>query len=165
MNKLKDGQEYEKYVRDIIKPKYKNVWLWNDVPNHIMTTLDYIKSDGTNCDDIGCDLICETNNSTFEYVQCKNYSTTGNDNTINISDLSGFYNFVAENELSKVSYVYYSGKLSSQVIKRRKAIRYINLPIVKFKCFEDKFRKKYQFICFFVFARMSKIKKRYVELS
>ena len=123
MNKLQEGHEYEKYVKNIIKPKYKNVWLWNDVPNHIMTKLGYIKSD-----EILCDLICETNDSTFEYIQCKNYSTTGNDNIINISDLDDFYMFVAENELSKVSYVYYSGKLSDEIVRKTKSIKYVNLP-------------------------------------
>ena len=98
MNKLEEGKIYEKYVRDIIKHKYKNVWLWEDVPNYIMTTLRYINNKGDNCDDIGCDLICETYDSTYEYIQCKNYLIIGNDNIINILDLSGFYNFVAENE-------------------------------------------------------------------
>lgn len=132
MNKLKDGYEYELYVQSIIKSKYKNVWLWKDVPPNVITILGF-----NNCDDIGCDIIAETNDNIYHYIQCKNYSTTGTDNTIYISDLAGFYNFVAENELSKTSFVYYSGKLSSQVVCRTKIIKYINLPLVSFKSSEE----------------------------
>jgi len=62
-----------------------------------------------------------------DFIQCKNYSTTGVDNTINISDLAGFYNFVAENLITN-AIVYYSGKLSQQVVCRQNKIKYINIP-------------------------------------
>jgi superfamily II DNA or RNA helicase len=137
-SKLQCGTEYEIYVKNILQSKYKHIWLWNQVPYSIMIDLGFINNYGSNCDDIGCDLIAQTHDNIFHYIQCKNYTTTGNDNTIYINDLSGFYNFVAENSLSDVSYVYYSGKLSSQVISRTKKIKYINLPIVKFECFNNK---------------------------
>ena len=73
----------------------------------------FIINDITNtCDDIGCDILSKKQDNTYEYIQCKNYSTLGIDNTITISDLSGFYNFVAENTI-KNPIVYYSGVLSS----------------------------------------------------
>ncbi len=136
-NKLEQGIEYEKYIAEFLKPKYKNAWLWNNVPVNIMQNYGFVNKNGNNCDDIGCDIICETNDGSHHFIQCKNYSTTGNDNTINISDLSGFYNFVAENDFCSFSYVYYSGKLSSQVIKRSKKIKYVNIPYVSFKNFEQ----------------------------
>ena len=132
MNTIKFGTNYEKYVQKIVKSKYCNVWLWSEVPNKIMTKFGWTNKNGSNCDDIGCDLIAELSDGSFHFIQCKNYSTTGNDNMINICDLSGFYNFIAENDLCKVAYVYYSGKLSSQVVSRTRLIKYINLPYVSF---------------------------------
>ena len=49
------------------------------------------------CEDIGCDILAKNYDNTYDYIQCKNYSTTGTDNVINICDLAGFYNFIAEN--------------------------------------------------------------------
>jgi len=91
MNKLKNGLDYEKYVREIIKNKYINCWLWNDTPNDILLQLGF----KINCDDIGCDIICQKHDLSFIFIQCKNYSTTGCDNTISIHDLSGFYSRIA----------------------------------------------------------------------
>jgi len=127
MTKLANGKEYEKYIRDIIKNKYKNCWIWEDVPINILDSRFY-KNDII-CDDIGCDIIGINNDDTIDYIQCKNYSTTGEDNTINISDLSGFYNFVAENSITN-AIVYYSGKLSQQIICRMNKIKYINIPLI-----------------------------------
>jgi superfamily II DNA or RNA helicase len=129
-NLLKQGTDYEIYIRDIIKNKYKNCWLWKDIPNEILLELGFINEININCDDIGCDILAKNHNNTYEYIQCKNYSTLGIDNTITISDLSGFYNFVAENDI-KTAIVYYSGVLSSQIQCRKKKIKYINLPFVK----------------------------------
>jgi superfamily II DNA or RNA helicase len=126
--KLQLGLEYEKYVQKIIKNKYINCWLWTEVPKHILVELKIINNNQENCDDIGCDIVCQNNDLTFLFVQCKNYSTTGNDNTISIYDLSGFYNFIAETGFN--GSVYYSGKLSSQIICRKKRINYINLPYI-----------------------------------
>ena len=75
-------------------------------------------------------------------MQCKNYSTTGNDNTISIHDLSGFYNFIAETGFN--GSVYYSGKLSSQIICRKKRINYINLPFITNKQILDFLPRDYQ---------------------
>jgi superfamily II DNA or RNA helicase len=127
---LQQGTDYEIYIRDIIKDKYKNCWLWKDIPNDILLELDFIKDIKNKCDDIGCDILAKNHDNTYEYIQCKNYSTLGIDNTITISDLSGFYNFVAENDI-KTPIVYYSGILSSQIQCRKKRIKYINLPFIK----------------------------------
>ena len=127
MSKLINGKTYEIYIRDIIKHKYKNCWIWEDVPINILDSRFY-KNDII-CDDIGCDIIGINNDDTLDYIQCKNYSTTGEDNTINISDLSGFYNFVAENNITN-AIVYYSGKLSQQIVCRMNKIKYINVPLI-----------------------------------
>ena len=137
MNTIKFGTNYEKYVQKIIKSKYANVWLWSEVPNKIMTKFGWTNKKGDNCDDIGCDLIAELSDGCYHYIQCKNYSTTGNDNTINIVDVAGFYYFIAENKLVDFAYVYYSGKLSSQVVSRNKIVKYINLPYVSFMSSEN----------------------------
>ena len=127
---LQQGTNYEIYVRDIIKEKYVNSWLWKDIPSYVLLELEFIKDIKNKCDDIGCDLLCKRANGEYDYIQCKNYSTLGVDNTITISDLSGFYNFVAENTI-KNPIVYYSGILSSQIQCRKKKIQYINLPYIK----------------------------------
>lgn len=36
MNKLKDGKEYEEYILNIIKDKYKKCYLWNDIPQQLL---------------------------------------------------------------------------------------------------------------------------------
>ena len=41
MYKLKNGLDYEIYVREIIKNKYLNCWLWNDTPNDIFIELGF----------------------------------------------------------------------------------------------------------------------------
>jgi len=127
---LQQGTNYEIYVRDIIKEKYTKCWLWKDIPNEILLELEFIKDIKNKCDDIGCDILCKKHNDDYEYIQCKNYSTLGIDNTITINDLSGFYNFVAENSIQN-PIVYYSGILSSQIQCRKKKIKYINLPYIK----------------------------------
>ncbi len=130
MTHYENGREYETYIRDIIKTKYVNCWLWEDIPANILDSRFY-KND-TICDDIGCDIIGINNDNTIDYIQCRNYSTTGLDNTININDLAGFYNFVAENSINN-AVVYYSGKLSSQILCRMNKIKYINVPHIKNK--------------------------------
>ena len=132
--KLQLGLEYEKYVQKIIRNKYINCWLWVEVPKHVLLDLKIIQNQEQNCDDIGCakgtfgDIICQNSDLTYLFIQCKNYSTTGNDNIILIYDLAGFYNFIAETGFNGI--VYYSGKLSTQIICRKKRINYINLPFI-----------------------------------
>ena len=116
--KLESGHEYEVYVKNIIKNKYKNTWLWTELPKEILLEIECIKNIDDYCDDIGCDIVCQYHDNSYVFIQCKNYSTTGIDNTINISDLSGFYNFIAETGYNGI--VYYSGKLSNQIILRKK---------------------------------------------
>ena len=135
------GTEYEIYTKNIIAHKYINCWLWKDIPYDIYKLLlphkfTYNESENiTNnlnisYDDIGCDIVGQNSDNTFDFIQCKNYSTLGIDNIISICDLSGFYNFIAENDI-KNAIVYYSGKLSAQIICRKNKIKYLNLPYNK----------------------------------
>lgn len=127
---LKQGTEYEIYIRDIINNKYQYCWLWKDIPKEILLKLGFINDIKNKCDDIGCDILAKNYDDTYEYIQCKNYSTLGIDNTISICDLAGFYNFVAENNIN-TAIVYYSGILSNQIQCRKNKIKYINLPHIK----------------------------------
>jgi superfamily II DNA or RNA helicase len=122
--KIKNQRFLILLVHNIIKDKFFNCWLWNDTPNDVLSQLGF----KINCDDIGCDIVCQNHDLSFLFIQCKNYSTTGCDNTISIHDLSGFYNFIAETGYNGV--VYYSGKLSSQILCRKRKINYINLPFI-----------------------------------
>jgi len=94
--KLQQGHEYENFIKSIIHLKYKNCWLWKEVPKTTLLEIGCINNLENTCDDIGCDIVCQLDDNSYEFIQCKNYSTTGCDNTINICDLSGFYNFIAE---------------------------------------------------------------------
>jgi hypothetical protein len=114
------GLEYEKYVLETVKNNYKSCYRWNDIPINILSSKFY--NNNKICDDIGCDIIGINHDNTIDYIQCKKYSTT-----IKISDLSGFYNFVSENYISN-AIVYYTGKLSRQVLLRKYNIQYRNLP-------------------------------------
>ena len=127
---LQQGAEYEQYISDIIKQKYINCWVWNKIPSEVLLKIGFINDITEKCDDIGCDILGENKDGTYDYIQCKNYTTLGIENTINISDLSGFYNFVAENDV-KNAIVYYSGILSSQILCRKKKIKYVKMPFVK----------------------------------
>jgi len=127
MASLEHGLKYEKFVKQFLTNKYKNIWLWSEIPIDILHKLHIIESNETNCTDIGCDILAETSENIYHFIQCKNFSTIGFDNTVMISDLAGFYNFMAENKFEN-GIVYYSGYLSCQIIKRAKFIKYINLP-------------------------------------
>jgi predicted helicase len=129
-NLLNQGIEYEKYIYNLIKNKYESCWIWKDIPKPILLELKLINDITNSCDDIGCDILGKKFDNTYDYIQCKNYSTLGIDNTISICDLSGFYNFIAENLISN-AFVYYSGILSSQIQLRKKNIKYINIPFIK----------------------------------
>ena len=115
--KFQQGVEYEKFIKSIIHSKYKNCWLWNEVPKITLLEIGCIDNLENTCDDIGCDIVCQLDDNSYEFIQCKNYSITGYDNTINICDLSGFYNFIAETGFKGI--VYYSGKLSQQILYRK----------------------------------------------
>ena len=144
--KLQQGNEYENFIKSIIHLKYKNCWLWNEVPKTTLQEIGCINDLQDNCDDIGCDIVCQLDNNSYEFIQCKNYSTTGCDNTINICDLSGFYNFIAETGFKGI--VYYSGKLSQQILCRKKKINYINVPHIKENLILDFTPRDYQIEAF-----------------
>jgi superfamily II DNA or RNA helicase len=122
------GIKYEKYIQDLIKSNYKECWIWNELHKE-----QKIKMGLLNCDnecDIGYDIVCLNNDNTYTYIQCKNFTTTGINNTIQIEDLAGFYNFVAENLVNN-AIVYYSGNLSKQILMRKNKIKYINIQYVR----------------------------------
>jgi len=156
---LDQGNEYEEYVAKIIKNTYKNVWLWKCIPKTILMELGFIKDLSSNCDDIGCDIIAQRHDNTYDHIQCKHYSTLGIDNTISISDLAGFYNYVAENNIQS-PILYYSGVLSSQIECRMKKIKYTNLPMVKISN-EDIKPRDYQIEAF---NKLDKVNRGILEM-
>ena len=72
---LQNWIEYEIYTKTIISNRYLNCWLWKEVPNEILIDLGF----NVECDDIGCDIVCQHHDLSFVFIQCKNYSTTGID--------------------------------------------------------------------------------------
>lgn len=123
---LAKGHEYERFVKQTLSQTKDNVWLWHEVPQRTLYEAGIIKtfstSDLNNLVDIGIDIVVK-HEGTFTFVQCKHYD----DNSyITIPDLSGFFNFIAENGGQRV--VYYTGKLSQQIVMRMNRIQYIHLP-------------------------------------
>lgn len=160
MESLQDqGTEYEEYVAKVIKNTYKNVWLWKHIPKPILLELGFIKDLSSSCDDIGCDILAQKHDNTYDHIQCKHYSTLGIDNTIYIADLAGFYNYVAENNIQS-PIVYYSGILSSQIECRMKKIKYTNLPMLKISN-EDIKPRDYQIEAF---NKLEKVNRGILEM-
>lgn len=124
------GTQYEIYVQTYLinTNKYKNCYLWKDVPKNILMQFKFIDNENQICNDCGCDIICVTHNNEFVFVQCKNYSTTGTDNTICAKLFGMFFYLIIRH---KVSYlVYYTGKLSRNLLRFGNDPNFINLPFV-----------------------------------
>jgi hypothetical protein len=61
MTHYENGRKYEIYIRDIIKTKYINCWLWEEIPANILDNRFYknMADRCTNiCDDIRCATSC-----------------------------------------------------------------------------------------------------------
>ena len=127
---FQEGSDYEVFCASYLKNKFSEVFLWKEIPKKHLLELKIIASlDDALEEDIGCDIICIDKDKKYHFIQCKNYTTSGKENTINIDDLSGFSYFIA-NHLFTNAYVYYSGKLSSNVVKRAKNIKFVKLPFI-----------------------------------
>jgi superfamily II DNA or RNA helicase len=121
MNTVEIGRVYENYIKKLLIKEYKNVWIRDEIP------IDIFKKCGINIctKDIGFDLLAETHNENFIFIQCKNFSET-----ICINDLAGFYMFTAEYcyNTKFECVVYYSGKLSKHITDCSNGrIKYINI--------------------------------------
>jgi predicted helicase len=106
--------DYVLYIKRIISNRYSNCWLLKEVPDNILINLKLT--------DLCCDIVCQNYDLSYIFIQCINHLVT---NIINISDLSNFYNFIAETGYNGV--IYYSGKLSLQILCRKQNIKYINM--------------------------------------
>ena len=129
MNRLKKGNQYEKYILSIILKNYKFCLLWKDIKLIDIEDIDskiklFINKSGKICDDIGCDILGINFDNSFDFIQCKDYSML---NSIKICDFSGFYRFCSEYSFGQ-PVVYYSGRLSCQITKYNNRIKYINIP-------------------------------------
>ena len=67
---LQQGLEYEIFIKHIIKPKYKNCWLWSETPKTTLLQIGCINNLEDNCDDIGCDIVCQFEDDSYEFIQC-----------------------------------------------------------------------------------------------
>jgi len=130
------GNQYEEYVLNFLikSNKYKSCFLWKNVPKEYLFDLELIDDLEQQCQDQGCDILCVTKNDKYAFIQCKNYSTTGKDNSITIDDLGLFPLFTLENiDLVEEHSVYYSGKVSHRLLKLCKKTKFINLPYITCK--------------------------------
>ena len=126
---IQEGADYEIYCAKMLRSKFNEVYLWKDIPKSYLLELNLITCIDESLNDIGCDIVGVSSDKQFHFIQCKNYTTSGKENTIKIDDLAGFSYFIANN-LYKNAYVYYSGKLSSNVIKGAKNIQFVKLPFI-----------------------------------
>jgi superfamily II DNA or RNA helicase len=130
------GTQYEEFTLNFLikNNKYPLCYLWKDVPKIHLLRLGLIENLEQHCQDVGCDILCITKNDKYVFIQCKNYSTTGKDNSITIDDLGLFCYLILQNyDLIEEHYVYYTGKVSHKLIKLAKITKFINLPYVTFK--------------------------------
>jgi len=130
------GDQYEKYVLNYLinAKKYKNCYLWKDVPSQILLAFGLVDDINDNCQDVGCDILCVSEDDKYVFVQCKNYSTTGKDNNITIDHFGLFFYLISQNyDLIIENYVYYTGKVSHRLLKLAKKTKFINLPYVTIK--------------------------------
>jgi superfamily II DNA or RNA helicase len=121
----KKGYSYEKYILDLSKNDYDDIWFFKDVPEYIIAKTSLYDSyelytKYRNCD-IGADLVAIKDDQIY-FIQCKNY-----DNIISINDLASFYFLLYEFKLNGI--VYYNGKLSERLTDLSKnKVKYINIP-------------------------------------
>ena len=52
MSSLEHVTKYEEYVKQFLSNKYKNIWLWHEIPINILHSLKIIPADQITCDDI-----------------------------------------------------------------------------------------------------------------
>lgn len=89
MNNTIEGTKYEIYVKNFLSNNYESIWLWNEIPHDILKELNLVSSTGDIfIDDIGCDILAKTHDGTYNYIQCKNYSTLGINNKIQLYENS-----------------------------------------------------------------------------
>ncbi len=127
MNKLK-GDEYEYFILDHLRKhsEFDYVWLWKNVPEHILLSEGIIKT----CDpsivckqDVGIDILAIKDNI-CTYVQCKNF-----DSPINTTDLAGYFFF--KSAYSKTNtFVYYNGKICNYILNHHPNNEFINIPFI-----------------------------------
>ncbi len=130
MNKIK-GDTYEHYILNYLRNKlnFDYVWLWKDVPEHILLSEGIIKycNPSIACKrDVGIDILVVKNN-VCTYIQCKNYEST-----FNITDLAGYFFFKSAYN-KKNTLVYYNGKLSSYILDHHQQNEFINIPFNNLK--------------------------------
>jgi len=129
----KYGNQYEEYTLNFLikSNKYKSCYLWKDVPKEHLLKFKLINDLEQQCQDVGCDILCITQNNKYAFIQCKNYSTTGKDNSITIDHLGLFCYLILQNyDLIEEHYIYYIGKVSYKLLKLAKVTKFINLPYI-----------------------------------
>ena len=124
MNKLK-GDNYEHFILNhLIKySDFDHIWLWKDVPEHILLSEGIIKicSPSIGCKrDVGIDILAIKNNA-CTYIQCKNF-----DAPINTKDLAGYFFF--KSAFNKTNtFVYYNGKICTYILDHHNNNEFINI--------------------------------------
>ena len=148
-NKIK-GDLYEKYIRKLLSPISKQVWLWKDIPEKHLLKAGLIhdlnehrlerkrkhlrKEECENkLEDTGIDIL-QLKDKEYIFIQCKNYK-----NTVRVEDLAGFW-LMMLNHQDKKGVVYYTSRLSIHITENaiNKRIEYKRVPMSsKVKVIED----------------------------
>ncbi len=127
MNKLK-GDNYEHFILDHLRKQshFDYVWLWKDVPEHILLSEGIIKicNPSLVCkQDVGIDILAIKDNI-CTYIQCKNF-----DSPINTTDLAGYFFFKSAYGKTN-TLVYYNGKICNYILSHHPNSEFINVPFV-----------------------------------
>ncbi|VBB17558.1 DEAD/SNF2-like helicase [Yasminevirus sp. GU-2018] len=105
------GYEYEKYVANILRKEYDDVWLWKDIPESTLIEKNIIANYNVYSEcrrDIGIDIVA-VKDGVFTFVQCKNY-----DQNVCVDDIAGFLLFMITNNVDGT--VIYSNGVSKNLV-------------------------------------------------
>src|SRR4029079_7808888 len=118
MTTVEIGEKYEKFIFNLIKKEYDNVWLWKFIPDNILKELEITCFDSSNIYDIGVDIVA-IKDKKLTLIQCKGFDKCN----VDIPHLAGFNNFITEYRKDNNEYVvYYSSELSSRIKSLSKGI-------------------------------------------
>jgi hypothetical protein len=96
MSNKQKGDEYERYILDILSSKKHKAWLWIDIPHIELRNAGLLGNwneyrqkkkcnKENNLPDLGCDIL-SFDGTEYTLVQCKNYN---NNKSVRQEDLAG----------------------------------------------------------------------------
>jgi superfamily II DNA or RNA helicase len=137
MSNKQKGDDYERYILDLLFQNQNRAWLWNDIPHIELRNAGILGSWNeyrqkkkenriNNLPDLGCDILL-FNGQDYVLVQCKNYAKH---KSVRQEDLAGIIWMVFSYQ--KKGIVYYTSKLSQNILlhKPSEFLQFIRQPFL-----------------------------------